>query len=756
MNVSPVTFEQPGQLRRFLLFGGIYIALWIGTWYSARLLDSFGVVSLWFLPAGLRFCNLLVFGWNGVLLELAVQVVFALMQITSFEGIPISEILSINTLWRLYNLLGSLVVCSAVIFPVRRWVSNTLDLTSPAHSALFIVAALAASGLSALVGTIGLFHMDVITQAQGPDVLTKWMTGDFIGIITLAPLLLVRVLPGLKHCLQHGCWQGSGKTGRAGRFQNILIMLIVALALLMVFAIPWSLELNQHFPLIALLLLLPLAGVAFYYGQRAAVLTVVLLDGGLTVLIALFNQQENAFQYQFVMIAIALVGLWLGGAVEARKRLTVRYRDFASISNDLLWETDANGYFVEVNGQLAQSFKLSPGQFWRSFLSEGCQTHLDEINKAVTYKQIFQHLEVAFRDNEGALRWIQINGLPLFNAMGELSGYRGTAIDISRTRKADELLHNYNEELLKEVAERTRELRRSHSEMETKERHLQVLLAAAPVGVLEIDNEQRCRFINVNGSVLTGCHQEQALGLPFLEFVHPDDREYVEFVWNMNRQSDAVQWLEFKLNRTNLRCAAHWINVSQSSEVIDGAIVVLTNTTARHQQDERLWTLAHHDALTNLPNRNLFWDRVGQALSLAKRNESGTAVLWIDLDGFKGVNDRFGHAAGDAVLQQVAQRLKSRIRDSDTVARMGGDEFAVVMPGIAESAAALHVANELVASLAEPFVLAEATTHISGSIGIAIYPQHAESVEGLTQCADMAMYAAKHAGKNQVQLWNGG
>lgn len=756
MNVSPVTFEQPGQLRRFLLFGGIYIALWIGTWYSARLLDSFGVVSLWFLPAGLRFCNLLVFGWNGVLLELAVQVVFALMQITSFEGMPIGEILSINTLWRLYNLLGSLIVCSAVIFPVRRWVSNTLDLTSPAHSALFIVAALLVSGLSALVGTVGLFHMDVITQMQGPDVLTKWMTGDFIGIITLAPLLLVRVLPGLKHYLQHGCWQGLGKTSRAGRFQNLLTMLIVSLALLMVFAIPWSLELNQHFPLIALLLLLPLAGVAFYYGQRAAVLTVVLLDGGLTILIALFNQQANAFQYQFVMIAIALVGLWLGGAVEARKRLTARYRDFAGISNDLLWETNTSGDFIEVSGLLAEHFKLAPGQFWRSFLSESSQTQLDELDSAVTQERPFHQLEVAFRDTEGALRWIQINGLPLFNEMGELSGYRGTAIDVSRTRRADELLHNYNEELLKEVAERTRELRQSNSEMETKERHLQVLLAAAPVGVLEIDNQQRCRFINVNGSVLTGCHQDQALGLPFLEFVHPDDREYVEFVWNMNRQSDAVQWLEFKLNRTNLRCAAHWINVSQSSEAIDGAIVVLTNTTARHQQDERLWTLAHHDALTNLPNRNLFWDRVKQALSLARRNESGAAVLWIDLDGFKDVNDRFGHAAGDAVLQQVAQRLKSRIRDSDTVARMGGDEFAVVMPGIAESDTALQVANELVASLAEPFVIAEVTTHISGSIGIAIYPQHAESVEGLTQCADMAMYAAKHAGKNQVQLWNGG
>ena len=166
MNVSPVTFEQPGQLRRFLLFGGVYVILWISTWYSARLLDSLGVVSLWFLPAGLRFCCLLVFGWHGVLLELAIQVIFALTQIMSIAGPPIGEILSINTLWHLYNLLGSLVVSAAVIFPARRWMRNTLDLTRPAHSALFIVAALMVSALSALIGTVGLLHMDVITREQ--------------------------------------------------------------------------------------------------------------------------------------------------------------------------------------------------------------------------------------------------------------------------------------------------------------------------------------------------------------------------------------------------------------------------------------------------------------------------------------------------------------------------------------------------------------------------------------------------------------
>jgi diguanylate cyclase (GGDEF)-like protein len=182
--------------------------------------------------------------------------------------------------------------------------------------------------------------------------------------------------------------------------------------------------------------------------------------------------------------------------------------------------------------------------------------------------------------------------------------------------------------------------------------------------------------------------------------------------------------------------------------------MVLTNATTRREQDERLWKLAHHDALTELPNRNLFRERIGQAMAHARRRASGAAMLWIDLDGFKAVNDRLGHAAGDVLLQQVAQRLKSRIRESDTVARMGGDEFAVIMTDIAEPGMALQVATEMLASLAEPFALAQGPAHITGSIGVALYPQHADSVEALTQCADMAMYSAKNSGKDQVRVWH--
>lgn len=741
------------QRRRFLIFGAIYVALWIATWYSARLLDSLGVVSLWFLPAGLRFFCLLVLGWYGFLLELAVQLVFALLQLTQLEGPPIAEFFSSHTLWRLYNLLASLFATAVVIFPLRRWIGRSWDFTLPRHNAMFLVASLLVSVVSALIGTVGLLQLEFIAQVESSEVFAKWLIGDFIGIVTLSPLLITRVAPGILHYLQHGCWRRQHKAGSTGKTPGIYTVTLAVVSLLLVFGLPWSMGLDQHFPLIALFLLLPLAGVALRYGLHSALLAVIVLDAGLVVLLSYFGNHAQALHYQLVMIAIALIGMWLGGAVEGRNQTIARHRDFATISNDLLWETDRDGHFVNVSGQLAKDLVLSSGQSWQSLAGEGRLLNPDLLEETLGRQQAFQHLEIVLPGDTENPRWIQLNGLPLFDESGELNGYRGTAVDVSSSRIAEKLLNNYNEELLKNVAERTRELRQTVNELEIKEQHLQVLLAAAPVGVLELDQLGNCHYINANGCALTGCTPEEAQGQSMLDFVHADDRSYVEFVWNLNRQSAEVKWLEFRMKRTGQLCTAHWINLFHLEQPVDGTIVVLTNATGQSQQDERLWSLAHHDALTDLPNRNLFRDRLEQACRLAKRHENCVALLWIDLDQFKAVNDTFGHPTGDALLQQVAQRLKSKVRDSDTVARMGGDEFAVIMPDIMGAEKSVQVANELVATLAEPFNLPQGSVHISGSIGIALYPEHAATIETLTQYADMALYSAKKAGKNRVFLW---
>jgi diguanylate cyclase (GGDEF)-like protein len=171
-------------------------------------------------------------------------------------------------------------------------------------------------------------------------------------------------------------------------------------------------------------------------------------------------------------------------------------------------------------------------------------------------------------------------------------------------------------------------------------------------------------------------------------------------------------------------------------------IVAGASRTLRHQAEVNEHQ-ALHDALTDLPNRTLFHDRVGQALVTARREHLPTAVMIMDLDRFKEVNDTLGHASGDELLKLAGDRLRATLRESDTVARLGGDEFGVLLPKVVDSVAAVSVARKLREALEEPFSIHGLALRIEASVGIALYPEHGEDVHSLLQRADVAMYVAK-------------
>ena len=160
--------------------------------------------------------------------------------------------------------------------------------------------------------------------------------------------------------------------------------------------------------------------------------------------------------------------------------------------------------------------------------------------------------------------------------------------------------------------------------------------------------------------------------------------------------------------------------------------------------------LAHYDLLTGLPNRALFADRARQALAKAKRDQTELAVMFLDLDKFKQINDTLGHATGDLLLKEAAARMQACLRASDTVARIGGDEFVVLLPSIEAATNAMAVAQKMRQVLDQPFVLAGHTLSISASIGISIYPGHGDDEKQLLKNADIAMYRAKGEGRNRV------
>jgi len=201
-----------------------------------------------------------------------------------------------------------------------------------------------------------------------------------------------------------------------------------------------------------------------------------------------------------------------------------------------------------------------------------------------------------------------------------------------------------------------------------------------------------------------------------------------------------------------------WLRISamedEQGEVVH-YVAVYNDITERKQTEQRLEFLATHDPLTNLPNRALFNDRVRHAVEIASRSENKAAMMFLDLDGFKEVNDSLGHEAGDQLLVDLSSRLREQLRESDTLARLGGDEFAFIIENINDRAAAEIVARKILGTIAEAMVIDGQAVSITGSLGVCIYPDNGEEFEVLLKNADTAMYRAKDAGRNQYWVCEG-
>jgi len=242
--------------------------------------------------------------------------------------------------------------------------------------------------------------------------------------------------------------------------------------------------------------------------------------------------------------------------------------------------------------------------------------------------------------------------------------------------------------------------------------------------------------------------------------VSPEDHENVPESQQAHREQRAFSWLGVPLQGQvdivgALAIQCDLTDLRYSSGDVDLVQFVATQVATailRKQMLDRLQHSALHDQLTDLPNRKLFHDRLQTAMALARRDQMRLALLYLDLDLFKQVNDTYGHATGDLLLQEVAMRLRKCVRDSDTVGRIGGDEFLLMLNGINSPLDAQLVAEKVTSALCLPFNMAGQQLLISPSIGIALYPEHANDHLELIQNADQAMYRAKKAGGNTFHM----
>jgi diguanylate cyclase (GGDEF)-like protein/PAS domain S-box-containing protein len=271
-----------------------------------------------------------------------------------------------------------------------------------------------------------------------------------------------------------------------------------------------------------------------------------------------------------------------------------------------------------------------------------------------------------------------------------------------------------------------------------------------PAMTVSWDEHLRCRFANkvfveffgLAGKDIIGKHVREVLG----EEAYREIKGYFAQVLR-------GQPVTYQRTRKLAHSEPRFIEVKLLPQIGDhgkvlGCFAVTTDITEHKLTQERIQRMAHHDGLTGLPNRLLFSDRLNQAISLAKRDSRQFALLYLDLDRFKPVNDALGHAVGDELLQAVAARIRQQVRESDTVARMGGDEFTVILPEIARREEAETVARKIIGAVAAPFRLGSQKQDIGvgTSIGIAIYPVDARETEALVSAADAAMYSAKQVG----------
>lgn len=305
--------------------------------------------------------------------------------------------------------------------------------------------------------------------------------------------------------------------------------------------------------------------------------------------------------------------------------------------------------------------------------------------------------------------------------------------------------------------------KRIESELFAEKERMRLTLESIGDAVVCTDAHCRVTYLNPVAERLTGWSTQEALGQ------HTDDvlkvRESSDPTLPLSPLATAISQNRMVLAMRGVlthRVSGMCFDVEESAAPITdeagqvtGAVAVLRDVTENVALVARMAHLAQYDALTDLPNRALLHDRAEQAMAQARREKKSVALLYMDLDGFKAVNDNLGHAVGDALLIEVATGLRNAVREADTVCRQGGDEFVILLPGLDSLDAVRRVANKVLTVCLQAFHIDGHTVKVGISGGIAIFPQHGQTFDELSACADEAMYASKRAGRMRFKLYMG-
>lgn len=425
-----------------------------------------------------------------------------------------------------------------------------------------------------------------------------------------------------------------------------------------------------------------------------------------------------------------------------------RLRDFAELSSDWFWEQDEEFRFVGFSGTSIERINRSQSDFigrrrWDMPICHDYHQAMLEHKAVCERHEPFQDFQYDLYDSSGRRQRFTVSGTPIFDRSGEFCGYRGIGSNIT-------------------------ELYQARKAVKEAQQQLAQIVVGSPIASFVIDINHKVTHWNKACEALTGLSAEKAIGSIDAWrgfYTHPRpvmanlvlsgaiDVEIKKHYGNKYRHSELVPGAYEATDFFPGMHGGRWlyftaIPLFDENGLKIGAVETLQDITEQKKQEERILHQAHFDSLTNLPNRFLSLDRLNLLIEEAKRTGNKVAVLFIDLDDFKKVNDTLGHAIGDELLIHSAKRLRSAIRTSDTIGRLGGDEFIVLINNLTDVKDVQPIAENLLERFRDVFRVDNRDLLLTASVGISVYPNDGNTPEKLLRNADSAMYFSKNQGRN--------
>ena len=398
-----------------------------------------------------------------------------------------------------------------------------------------------------------------------------------------------------------------------------------------------------------------------------------------------------------------------------------------------IWMVGLDGRYKYVNKTYCEAVGINEDEFLTTTnlsdllgknASDNChKSNRESLNQKIPH---ISYEKLPFVDGKEHL--LEVTKVKVFDSLGDVDGTLGISIDITERNQA-----------------------------EAKLRLAASVFNHALEGIMIFNDEGIIIEVNQTFTTITGYSREESLGKNF--HILKSERQELELydaMWKVLLQDghwSGDLWNKHKEGFDYVKS----ITISEvfdSNEATRTFVALFSDITLIKTHQQQLEHIAHYDVLTNLPNRSLLNDRLTQAILVSKRLDRSIAVIYLDLDGFKAINDQYGHEVGDNLLIALSQRMKTSTREGDTISRIGGDEFVILLINLEETIECLPVLNRLLQATASQVSIGDLTLQVSSSIGVTLYPRDAADVDQLIRHADQAMYKAKQAGKNQYHFFD--